>query len=301
LSSTYQRYYGPLRLPGQPDGDFSVRLIRRGWTPVIHWPGSPVVPSGAVLACHPCYPGGPPVTWQRWGSPERRSSSPDNGVDALTEVHEAISGFAARYGLRGCALTSVSARQGTWCSGLPRTPPSSYPGALPAPGAGLSPASSRVSTAYCPVPIYPGPDFHRRVPEYPRHTVRYLFTPSSTQSAGRVLSPGRCVDYTLETGDARRMPFNQSRFYALFASRGFGMNLRGALALHPTPFLGQKFQRGQCLLADREFRKTGSFTSPCACPRDALPRPSSNQPPNASSPASCHVTAGRPTWAYRSG
>lgn len=122
LSSPSKRYYGPLRLPGQPDGDFSVRLIRRGWIPVIHWPGSPVVPAGAVLACHPCYPGGPPVTWQRWWSPERRSSSPDNGVDALTEVHEAPSGFAARYGLRGCALTSVSARQGTWGSGLPGVP-----------------------------------------------------------------------------------------------------------------------------------------------------------------------------------
>ena len=34
------------------------------------------------------------------------------------------------------------------------SPPSSSPGALPAPGAGLSPASSKVSTAYCPVPSY---------------------------------------------------------------------------------------------------------------------------------------------------
>ena len=30
---------------------------------------------------------------------------PGNGVDALTEVHEATPGFAARYGLRGCAPT----------------------------------------------------------------------------------------------------------------------------------------------------------------------------------------------------
>jgi len=61
LSRPSQRYYGPLRLPGQPAGDFSVRLIRRGWAPVVHWPGSPVVPPGALLACHPCYPGGPQV------------------------------------------------------------------------------------------------------------------------------------------------------------------------------------------------------------------------------------------------
>ena len=154
MSSPSKRYYGPLRLPGQPAGVFSVRLIRRGWIPVIHWPGSPVVPSGAVLACHPCYPGGPQMTRQRWWSPKHRSSSPDNGVDALTEVHEATPGFAARYGLRDCARPFRRARQGTWCSGLPRTPPSSYPGALPAPGAGLSPASSRVSTAYCPVPFF---------------------------------------------------------------------------------------------------------------------------------------------------
>ena len=50
-----------------------------------HWPGSPVVPSEAVPACHPCYPGGPQITRQRRWSPKHRSSSPDNGVDALTE------------------------------------------------------------------------------------------------------------------------------------------------------------------------------------------------------------------------
>ena len=112
-----------------------------------------MVPAGAIPACHPCYPGGLPIAWQRWWPSGHRSSSPDNGVDALSEVDEATPGFAARYGLQGCALTSVSIRQGTRCSGLPRTPPSSYPGALPAPGAGLPPASSNVSTAYCPVPI----------------------------------------------------------------------------------------------------------------------------------------------------
>jgi len=153
LSRPCKRYYEPLRLPARP-GSISAAPYTSPLSGSAHPAGSPVVPAGAVLACHPCYPGGPPVTWQRWWSSERRSSSPDNGVDALTEVHEATPGFAARYGLRGCALTSMSARQGTWCSGLPRTPPSSYPGALPAPGAGLSPASSRVSTAYCPVPIF---------------------------------------------------------------------------------------------------------------------------------------------------
>jgi hypothetical protein len=122
LSVGCWRYCGPLRLPGQPGGDFGGCLIRPGWPPVGHWPGSPVVPSGAVPACHPCYPGGPQVTWQRWWSPGHRSSSPDTGVAALRKVHEATPGFAARYGLRGCAPTSASARQGIRCFGLPGVP-----------------------------------------------------------------------------------------------------------------------------------------------------------------------------------
>ncbi len=49
--------------------------------------------------------------------------------------------------MRACARPFGRVRQGTWCFRLPLTPPSSYPGALPAPGAGLPSASSRVSTA----------------------------------------------------------------------------------------------------------------------------------------------------------
>ena len=70
-------------------------------------------------------------------------------------VNGATPGFAARYGLRGCALPSASACQGTRCFRLPVAPPSSYPGALPAPGAGLPPASPMVSMAYCPVTFFP--------------------------------------------------------------------------------------------------------------------------------------------------
>ena len=121
LSRPCKRYYGPLRLPARP-GSISAAPYTSPLSVSAHLAGSPVVPAGAVFAGHPCSPGGPPVTGQRRGSPERRSSSPDNGVDALTEVHEATPGFAARYGLRGCALTSVSARQGTWCFGLPGVP-----------------------------------------------------------------------------------------------------------------------------------------------------------------------------------
>jgi hypothetical protein len=107
------------------------------------------------LSAHaaPATPEGPQRPWQRWWSSGHRSSPPGNGVDALHSVYEATPGFAARYGLRGCTLTRVSARQGTRWIGLPLAPPSSYPGALPAPGAGLPPASSRVSTACYQVPV----------------------------------------------------------------------------------------------------------------------------------------------------
>jgi hypothetical protein len=152
LSSICQRYYGPLRLPTRP-GAISATAYTRPLSVPAHPAGPPVVPSGAVRACHPCYPGGPRVTWQRSWSPGHRSSPSGNGVDALMEVHEATPGFAARYGLRGCARPFERARQGTRCFGLPRTPPSSYPAALPASGAGLSPASSRISTAYYRTPI----------------------------------------------------------------------------------------------------------------------------------------------------
>jgi hypothetical protein len=111
-----------------------------------------VVPSGAVLACHPCYPGGPPVTWQRCWSLGHRSSSPDNGVDALAE-------------LKGLHLGSLHA---TACEVARARPDATfrelgvlgYPAHLP-----------QATRARCPLPE---PDFHRQVPEYPRHTVRYL-------------------------------------------------------------------------------------------------------------------------------
>ena len=64
------------------------------------------------------------MTWQRWWSPERRSSSPDNGVDALTELTRLHLGSLHAIRLRRTGLrTSVGrARQGTWCSGLPGVP-----------------------------------------------------------------------------------------------------------------------------------------------------------------------------------
>jgi len=159
LSRPSQRYYGPLRLPGQPGGDFGVCLIPVGWTPVVHWPGSPVVPPGTILACHPCSPGGPRVTWQRWWSPGHRSSPSGNGVDALTEVNEATPGFAARYGLRGCARPSDALVRELGVSG--------YPSHLP-----------QATRARCPLPE---PDFHRRVPEYPRHATGLLSRANSAQ------------------------------------------------------------------------------------------------------------------------
>ena len=148
LSPRCTRYCGPLRLPGQPGGDFGVRLIRPGWTPVVHWPGSPVVPPGAVPACRPCYPGGPRVTRQRYWSPEHRSSSPDNGVDALAELTGLHLG-SLRATACGVACSPVGAL-------VRELGASGYPSHL-----------SRATRAHCQVP---GPDFHRQVSRYPRHT-----------------------------------------------------------------------------------------------------------------------------------
>jgi hypothetical protein len=121
LSSTCERYYGPLRLPGQPGGDFSGRLIRPGRTPVVHWPGSPVVPAGAVPACHPCYPGGPPMPWQRWWASAHRSSSPDNGVDALAELTRLPLGSLHAIRLRRTGLRTSVPTRSSGNSALPVT------------------------------------------------------------------------------------------------------------------------------------------------------------------------------------
>ena len=82
LSSAYKRYDAPLRLPARP-GPISAAPYTSPLSVLAHPAGSPVVPSGVVPACHPCYPRRAPVTWQRCGSLGHRSSSPDNGVDAL--------------------------------------------------------------------------------------------------------------------------------------------------------------------------------------------------------------------------
>jgi hypothetical protein len=66
LSRPYERYYGPLRLPGQPGATSGSALIRHGVPPVGCWSGSPVVPCATVRACHPCYPGGSGPVWQLW-------------------------------------------------------------------------------------------------------------------------------------------------------------------------------------------------------------------------------------------
>jgi hypothetical protein len=125
------------------------------------------------LSAHaaPATPEGPQRPWQRWWSSGHRSSPPGNGVDALHSVYEATPGFAARYGLRGCTLTRVSARQGTRCSGLPRG--THTVGPLP-----------QATRARCPLP---GPDSHRRVQEYPRHATWYRMVRKHSKTLRRLL------------------------------------------------------------------------------------------------------------------
>jgi hypothetical protein len=68
--------------------------------------------------------------------------------------HEATPGFAARYGLCGCARPSGTRSSGN--SALPVTRGTHAVGPLP-----------RATWADCQLP---GPDFHRQVLRYPRHT-----------------------------------------------------------------------------------------------------------------------------------
>jgi hypothetical protein len=147
LSSACKRYYEPLRLPARPRTTSA-------------WPYTP-----QLGARHPPIrlSHGAPWDCPRMPSllPRRARCVPAVGLDPATPAfpqrprgrrprcyNEATPGFAARYGLRGCVLPCGSTRQRTRCFRLPVTPLSSYPGALPSPGAGLPPASLTVSTAY---------------------------------------------------------------------------------------------------------------------------------------------------------
>ncbi len=87
------------------------------------------------------------MTWQRWGSPGHRSSPSGNGVDALTELTRLYLGS-----LRATACEVAHVRSDALVRELGAL---SYPSHLP-----------QATRARCPLP---GPDFHRRVPEYPRH------------------------------------------------------------------------------------------------------------------------------------
>ena len=155
LSRPFKRYYGPLRPPTRP-GSLSAAPYTRRLSIPAHRAGSPVVPPGAVLACRPCYPGGPQMTWQRWGSSEHRSSPSGNGVDALTELTRLPLGS-----LRATACELARVPSDAFVRELGA---SGYPSHLP-----------RATRARCPLP---GPDFHRQVPEYPRHATGHHLGPN---------------------------------------------------------------------------------------------------------------------------
>ena len=151
LSSICQRYYEPLRLPARP-GSISATPYTSPLSVPAHPAGSPVVPPGAILACHPCYPGGPHMTWQRWRSPGHRSSPSGNGVDALSKLTRLHLGSLRA---TACEVAHVPSNVPVRKLGA-----SGYPSHLP-----------QATRPRCPLP---GPDFHRQVPEYPRHTTGHL-------------------------------------------------------------------------------------------------------------------------------
>ena len=133
-------------LPGP--GRLRHGLIRPSWGPSPHRAGSPVVPREAVPACPPCYPGGLPGAWQLCWLRRRRPSPNVHGVgapDAITRLRLG-SLHATACGVAGSPVGALVRELGA----------SGYPSHL-----------SRATRAHCQVP---GPDFHRQVSRYPRHT-----------------------------------------------------------------------------------------------------------------------------------
>jgi hypothetical protein len=147
LSRPCERYCEPLRLPGQPAATSGAALIRRGGTPGVRWAGSPVVPGATVRACHPCYPGGSGRAGQLYWLVRHRPSPNVHRVGTLNLVTR------LRLGSLHATACAVARPSGALVRELGAL---GYPAHLP-----------QATRARCPLP---GPDFHRQVPEYPRHT-----------------------------------------------------------------------------------------------------------------------------------
>ena len=141
-----------------PD-DFGASLIRPGWGPCPHRPGSPVVPTPAArVPGSPHMPsllprrvpvgrgscGGPPGTGL---PPTSTGSAPPRLSRGYTWVRCTLRPVRLRASLGDTLVRELSA---SGYPGHPRrgSPPSSHLGGLPSPRAGLPPASPTVSTAY---------------------------------------------------------------------------------------------------------------------------------------------------------
>jgi hypothetical protein len=146
LSLPCERYYGPLRLPGQPAATSGATLIRRGGTPGVHWTGSPVVPCATIRACHPCYPGGSGRAGQLWGLVRHRPSPNVHRVGTLSLVTRLRLGSLHA---TACAVARPSGAlvRELGALGYPAHLPQATWATLPTPRAGLPPASLTVSTA----------------------------------------------------------------------------------------------------------------------------------------------------------
>jgi hypothetical protein len=181
LSRPCKRYYEPLRLPARPR-TISARALyvpvggRAPTDQALPWCPHPLRGYPALRTCHPCYPGG-----SRWAvavvAAHRAPAIPQRPRGRHPQFrNEATPGFAARYGLCGCARPSGTRSSGN--SALPVTRGTHGVGPLP-----------QATWADCQVP---GPDFHRQVLRYPRHTdVARLSRLFGGMRTGRGDGPGR--------------------------------------------------------------------------------------------------------------
>ena len=152
MSSTCRRYYGPLRLPPRP-GAISAAPYTRRLSRRLTGAGLPWCPLELSPHAIPATPEGPRCPGSHSGHRDAGLPPPVMGSTPsvkLTRLHLG-SLHATACGIAHVPSNVLVRELGAL----------GYPAHLP-----------QATRARCPLP---GPDFHRRVPEYPRHTTGHLF------------------------------------------------------------------------------------------------------------------------------